>query len=364
MVVCTNTTTAVVLGSPSTCTGGTLYCESSLGASDPTCNYNLPSVIQDGNTTFRAFVFDSHDLGSASNYVSNTFTVNNVAPSVSGVILNGGSDISLSNPGGNTNVSVTATVTDNNSCEDVAAGNVTASIYHALASGGYSSCDDNGEDDTDSCYALEACTLDGGSCTGSSDATETYTCTVAVAYHADPTSGAGTSDSPWWDHEWYGTVEAEDDTGLSDDIEVGTPVEMEDYIALNVTSSINYGALLPDQDSEDISVYPETTVTAYGNVGLDSYLSGANMCDDWPTCLGNTISVGFQEHAFSTFIYGAGTDLAGTPTEYELNCTKSTSAGQGTKIIYWGIGIPNGTLSGVYQGSNTIDSVKGETSDW
>ncbi|MFH1543478.1 MAG: hypothetical protein ABIE03_03005, partial [Patescibacteria group bacterium] len=286
IVVCTNTTTAVVLGSPSTCTGGSLYCESALGASDPTCNYGLASVIQDGPTTFRAFVFDSHDLDSTSNYISNTFTVNNVAPSVSGVGLNSGSDITLSSPGGNTNVSVTATVTDNNSCEDVAAVNVNTSIYHALASGSYSSCDDNGEDDTDSCYALESCTLDGGSCTGSTDATETYTCTIAVAYHADPTEGTGTSDSPWWDHEWYGTIYAEDDTGLSDDTEVGTPVEMDDYVALNVTSSISYGTMNAGQDSEDVANYPETTVTAYGNVGLDSSLSGVAMCDDWPTCVG------------------------------------------------------------------------------
>ncbi|MBU0975700.1 MAG: hypothetical protein ABIE03_04115 [Patescibacteria group bacterium] len=88
------------------------------------------------------------------------------------------------------------------------------------------------------------------------------------------------------------------------------------------------------------------------------------MCDDWPTCVGNTVAVGQQEHAFATFVYGAGTDLTGVATEYELNCAKSTSAGQGAEIIYWGIEVPALTPPGTYQGQNTIDAVKGETVDW
>lgn len=349
LVVCADTSGATYAG----CIGTDL-CASGDVASNPTCDYTLDSIIEDGSYNFYAYVFDNHEFGSLDNYRSGTYTVNNVAPVVSGVTINGGSNITLTE-NTTTNITVTGSISDNNSCQDLST--VTTSIYRSAVT--YTSCDDNGEDDNDSCYAVVSCSVvgAGNTCDSATDGSADYTCTVATQYHADPTSGSSTADSPWWDNTWLSTVVATDNGANSHNDEVASGVEMLDLIALNVTASINYGTLDPGTDSG--AVNQTTVVTATGNVGLDSELSGTTMTYDiW------TIPIANQEHGLTTFTYGAGTDLSGTPTQYELNCAKTTDSGPATGNIYWGIEIPAGVGGGTYTGTNTVGAVKGETGDW
>jgi len=366
VVVCTNTTTAVVLGTPSTCTGGTLYCESSYGASDPSCQYTQPNPYRDISRTVRAFVFDSHEFG-ASAYQEDSFTPNNIDPVVSAVTVNGGSNITLNDEntsGGITSVVLTATVTDNNSCNDIAS--VQGFLYRTGI--GYGSCT---AQDNNNCYYQISCSVGGGNtCDSDNDASASYTCTASVRYHGDPTDGASLTDSTWYAETWKDTILANDNTGgSSHNLEVTTGVEVNSTTAFTVTTAlagpkISYGTMAAGADSgtvDNSDTNMITTMAATGNVGLDAQLSGTTM-----TYSIYTIPIANQKHSFTTFTYSSGgTALSGSATEYEHNIDKTTiTATHVTAPTYWGILVPSIVGAGTYSGTNYINGLKGEAQDW
>ncbi|MCA9383453.1 hypothetical protein KC909_03745 [Candidatus Dojkabacteria bacterium] len=342
------------------CTGST-YCSSTASASNPSCTYNYPAVVENGNYTVYGHVFDSHGLASASNPQTVDYVVNNVAPVVSSVVVNGTSNITLTE-NTTTNINITGTVTDNNSCQDLVT--VEASLYRSAVT--YTNCDTNAEDDDDSCYADVVCVVDGGTCTSNTDPTATYTCTVSVQYHADPTD-TGTE---YPTENWLGSIYALD-SGLSDDTESAAGVEMVSLVALDITqTSIAYGAVSPGSDTGATNQTVE--VTATGNVGLDTDLNGNGngMCINTftsPTCPADKVDLNYQEYATAGFTYGAGTDLSGTATELELNVPKTVDTGStvvGAADTYWGIGLPGVLASGSYYGETIVTAVLGETAGW
>ena len=88
-------------------------------------------------------------------------------------------------------------------------------------------------------------------------------------------------------------------------------------VALDVTSSIDYGTVAPGNDSSEQT----TTITATGNVGLDAQYSGTDM-----TSGGDTISVSQQKYDLTS---GNSWDsmaytLSTSATERELDCSKTT----------------------------------------
>lgn len=101
-----------------TCDGGSgdTWCSSSFVASNPSCQYITSSVFPDGIYNSYTYIVDEHYFGSSSaNQGSNvSFTINNVAPTVSTVTINGGTAINLTE-NSTKSVTLTATVTDNNS---------------------------------------------------------------------------------------------------------------------------------------------------------------------------------------------------------------------------------------------------------
>lgn len=332
------------------CGGGGEWCSSTGQASDPTCDATAPTPSE-GSQAYYAYVIDSHNFAASGSPHGDaqSFTVNNVAPVVSSVTLNAGSDVTLTEDT-TTNVDVTATVTDNNACGDIAS--AVTSIYRSGVT--WASCDDGADDDDNDCYALESCTIDGGSCTGGSDLDSTYTCTVAIQYHADPTDAA----TQYPTEDWLTTVQASDEA-LSGNTEIGTGIEMLSLTALDVTSSIAYGSLAPSGESSSDET---TTVTATGNVGLDAEYSGTDM-----TSGGDTIGVAQQKYdltgskAWSSMDY----TLSASATEQELNCAKTTSSGSpATANTYWRIQIPGAQPAGTYSGTDTIGAYKGETANW
>lgn len=72
------------------CTAGE-WCSGS-SSSNPTCTFNIPSVYPDGSSDAYAFIVDQYNLPStdATQGSNSYFTINNVAPVVSAVVLNSG----------------------------------------------------------------------------------------------------------------------------------------------------------------------------------------------------------------------------------------------------------------------------------
>lgn len=338
--------------------GSDTWCSSSLVSSNPTCGYAIPTPTADQANNAYVYVVDSHNFGATSgNQASNvSYTVNNTAPVVSSVTFNGGNAIDLTE-GTTTNVSVTATVTDNNSCD---AGEIATTYAYAYRSGvGYSGCDTAGEANNNYCYAEVTCTVVGGSCTGPTDASANYTCTVTYQYYADPTDVATLYPA----ENWLATFKAIDDDSATNAVEVAGGVEMNSLTALDVTSALSYGALDVGQSNDPLD--KTTTITPTGNVGLDQELSGTDMCSDYPTCSAGVIGVAYQKYSLASLTaYASGSVLSTSATEVELNLAKATSGSPTTKNTWWGILIPSGTVPGSYSGLNTIGAVKGETANW
>jgi hypothetical protein len=184
---------------------------------------------------------------------------------------------------------------------------------------------------------------------------------VSLQYYADPTD----TNTEFPTENWLDTIKATDDDAASDNTEVAAGVEMNSLTAFDVTGSINYGGLAPEESNDPLDKIVTTTPT--GNVGLDQEHSGsANMCTDYPTCaVGTPIGVANQKYALAgSTAYSSGTVLSTSATEVELNVPKAESGSPTTKNTWWGILIPTGTVTGEYAGANTITAVKGETANW
>jgi len=343
--------------------GSDTWCSSSQVASNPTCGYSIPSVYPDASYDAYVYIVDGHNFPATGVYQASnvSFTVNNTAPVVSAVTINGGSAIDLTESTTKA-VTLTATVSDNNSCYGGEIDTVYGYAYRSSVA--YSGCDQAGEANNDYCYPEVTCTVVGGTCTDNTDASANYTCTVNIYYYADPTDTA----TEYPTDTWLDTIKATDDDTASHNLEVSTGVEMNSLIGFEigytVTGSISYGNLGIGQKNDPLDKI--TTTTPTGNIGLDQEHSGTSMCTDYPTCSGGTpITVGYQHFALaSSTAYASGTALTGTATEYELNVPKVRGGSVTTRNVWWGIEIPAGTTIGTYSGANTISAVKGETTSW
>jgi len=344
------------------CDGGAgdTWCSSSLVASNPSCQYSIPSVIPDGSYNAYTYIVDEHNLEATGVYQGTniSFVINNVAPVVSAVTINGGVAIDLTESTTKA-VTLTTTVTDNNSCYGGEIDTVYGYAYRSSVA--YAGCDSAGEADNNYCYPEITCTVVGGTCTDNADASANYTCTANIYYYADPTDTATQYDTD----NWLDTIKAIDDDASSHNLEVSTGVEMNSLTAFDITSGINFGNLGIGAKNDPLD--KTTTTTPTGNVGLDQELSGAaNMCVDYPTCSGGTpIAVTYQHYALASLTaYASGVALSTTPTETELNVPKPITQTPTTKDTWWGILIPSGTNPGEYNGANTVTAVKGEIANW
>jgi hypothetical protein len=298
--------------------------------------YNGTTLV-DGTTYYWRIRFWDNG-GLAGNWSSTQqFSMNSV-PSISSLVLNGSSDITLTS---NTTapISWTSTVTDSDGYADIST--VQGKIYRSGVAGG-SSCSVNNLN----CYLDSDCSLT--SCTGSSC---TATCTSNVYFFADATDSTG--DYP--DEDWRAWVEVVDDNTESSSATTGVGLnEVSTLIALNVDSAINYGSLFVGEDTG--ATNQQTTVTNTGNIEIDTEVSGSSMCTDYPTCSSSEIVSSNQKYSNSTFTYSTGGSiLSGTPTLLDLNIIKSTVGPSNSSAeIYWGLSIPSGISFGNYSGQNTV----------
>lgn len=335
------------------CTGTTL-CTASLTDSNPSCTWNtVDSVIQDGNYSYYPYIYDNHDFAASANPLAGVdFTINNVAPVVSNVSINGGNAINLTE-NTSTTIEVKGRVNDNNSCQDVTTANVIADVYRSGI--GRTNCHTAPNANENYCYSLISCTLDSGTCTGGTDAQAGYTCNVAIWFNADPTDTSTLFDG----ENWLTTLNATDDGSNFAYSEVASGVEMNSLVAINITSTINYGSLGLGQDTG--STNQTAQVDATGNVGIDTDISGTDM-----TYLTNTIPVANQKYSLSTFTYSSGgIGLSTTPTFAALDVSKTLShSSPANKNVYWGILIPSNIAAGTYNGTNTLSAIKSPAANW
>jgi hypothetical protein len=363
------------------CGGGGTYCSEvqTVYSTTISCDYTQPNPYHDEDRTAYAFIIDHHDFP-ASPQQTDLFSPTNVAPVVTNVQLNSGSDMTLT-PNTTTSIVLSALISDDNSCQDVPIGNILGYLYRSgigYADGGTDCGQASSTPDNNNCYADISCVADDGtdSCDSDTDSSRAVTCTVNVHHYADPTD----TDTVYTVENWLDSVYAADDDGASDDTEIayGAPgYEMESLTAFTVTNSISYGNMSAGGNSgsvDDGDTTQITTMTATGNVGLDQTIQGG-IFDTWDGTMTQggcaySIPTGNQEHSCSTngcspdapgFTYSTnGVDLTNTQIRYDLDCAKTTTATNETKDTYWGIEIPTQICSGSFTGNVTLTGVKGD----
>jgi hypothetical protein len=370
------------------CTNGS-WASSTVPSSvgDPTATTTITIPTVDRDYTAYGYVVDQHNLAASggSQGTDSTLTVANATPIVST------SSISMLDTGGTSTTylllrneatttlgyQILFTVDDDNSCTTSASTTEIVGIESAVYRSGvaFAGCDTLGEYNENQCYnSLTAsatwpvvCTQNTGTCSGIGDLSVDWTCTFPLWYVADPTDGG----TLYPTENWRAAVQAIDDDGdagwYAQD-QVGT--EVLSYLSINATGSpIAYGSLEPGDNNP--LLFATTTVRATGNVGVDTTVTGNDMCPSYPNCSGNATSTIFavnQQYGTSTLTYNtSGYSLQSTSSpELEINVRKSTATtspeGRNT---FWGIGVPAAiTLAGDYVGVNTIFGVTGESSAW
>lgn len=336
------------------CDPGEEICNGTSTSPNVSCNYTDTAPTPDQAYDYYAFFYDWHDLEATSS-VSSNYTVINVSPEIGigTVSLNAGQDIDL-NIKGASEVEVAATttsVTDQNGCTDLS--NATSTIYLSSA-GADCSADDN------DCYLVNSCAL--SDCSGDSDPTATYTCTTTFAYHSIPTdAGVG---GGYASQSWFARITAIDDDSAATSSSYTTldGVEVVSAAALDVTQlMIDYGVV--DSNSNTDAWNASTTIVNYGNTPLDSELYGDDLVDG-----ANFIGVENQKYSTSSFDY----DLSGTTLNassspgqnLNIDIARPTSQADVDDVIWWGIGIPLGTVSGEYTGQNTFVATEDGDGNW
>lgn len=368
--------------------GGTIASTTGTVNDDATALYTLPNVIQDQSYDGYGYIIDEHGhVASGGSQGSNGpypgFIVNNVAPTVAGgsITVNGGINITLSNPAGQTTgFPLAFTVSDANSCLTAAS---TSEIVSAVVSVfrsdiGSTTCNGtSGAYNPNNCYTSGSatstwnlsCTASSTACGGASDPLVEWTCTFPLWFLADPTDGS----TPFDTASWTAAVAGVDDDNATGTLSTGTNfVDLLTFPALSLlTAEIPYGALEPGSTPGPLTA--STTIQAVGNAGLDQNLEGESMCttfgigNECPTSATSTVAESNQRFSTSSVAYLSGTVLSSTtPFQLELNVRKSTSTSVYAEgNTYWGISVPGTiTLAGAYTGLNTFMAVVSEPGEW
>ncbi len=308
------------------------------------CSFATSTPAPDGSWSYYAFVMDEHYFASPDNSKTNTYTVNNVAPIVSNVILNGGNDITLNMRGApETVVVASSTVTDYNGCSDIV--DATSTIYLSSVAGGANcTADDN------NCYQIANTSCIVTNCSG---AIANVTCSTTFAFYAVPTDAALTGNPNAADN-WLAKITAYDEA-LSGASTTATGVDVNGTTALEVTQTdIAYGIIQAGQNTGTSTA--TTTIVNYGNTPVNSDLIGTDMLKD--NVGPDLIAVNNQQFDLAYFYYGTGTVLSSTtPQTVDIDAARPTSTADVSDNIFWGIGIPVGTPSGDYYGENTFSAV-------
>lgn len=371
--------------------GGDLASTTGNVTTNATASYSLASIVRDDTYVAYSYLVDQHGHSASANPRQNNFIVNNVAPTVlSGdIVLNGGSNITLTNPGNETTgYTLQFKVRDNNSCKNFSNGSEISGYRVALHRSSFatSTCTGlSGSYNPNRCYASGvpttvwnlSCTASTTSCTGPTDIDVIYNCTFPLWFVADPTDSGPNTPAAFAADTWKAAVLGTDDNGLSSSLVDGSsPVELISFTALDLlTAAIPYGALEPGNNTGTLNA--STSVRSLGNTGLDEILTGESMCGTFALAskcrvsATSTVPENQQKFGTSSLSYGSSqaTTLSSTTLkELEINAAKQTSTSSASllrKTTYWGIAVPGTiTLAGAYKGINSFIAKTAEAVDW
>lgn len=358
--------------------------------SDASATYTLPAIIRDDTYAAYGYIVDEHGHEASSNPLNQDFNVNNVAPVVlSGDIdLNGGSDIVLTVPAGETpSTTLDFTIRDANSCLNAAStSEITSFTVAVFRSGvGTTTCDGSaGSYDPNNCYPSGVPTATWNlSCTATTTCASPlqdymdYTCEFPLWFIADPTDAGPETPAALAAQNWSAGVSGTDDDAVTGAMSTtSSPVDLTSFTAIDIESAqIAYGAIEPGFDSGTLSA--TSSALNVGNTGLDQEVRGDAMCGTYgpstpcSNSATSTIPDNQQKFASTSLSYASGLAFALSSTtnqEVELDIPKTTgtsSAAWEQDYTYWGIAVPISiTLAGSYQGLNTFTAVTAEAADW
>ncbi len=271
-------------------------------------------------------------------------TVGGAVPTVT--VVNISPDPIIPTENATTSITITATITDSNGCDDVfASGSIAVALYRSGVAGGAScSADDS------NCYQSITAVEVGNTCAGGADTSGDMVATATIWYFAEATDASSTYSG----ETWQAQVKAVDESNSSSTATDSTPPELNSVYALTVDSAIAYGTMSADTTSTISEIgQSTTTVTNTGNYKIDTEVSGTDMTG------AGTIVASKQKYATSSLGYESLTySLSTGATARDLNIIKATSSSTpSTAVTYWGISIPAGQAQGGYTGTNTFTAI-------
>ncbi len=327
------------------CTGGAgnTFCSvTATTSANPICHDQTPIPYPSGTYNYYAFVFDNFTLGATTSPQTGSFHINNTAPSLGSLALNGNNDITLNIKGAaDKQVQLVDTsVTDLNGCQTLVS--ATGMIYRTDL--GYAcGADDN------NCYQITTANCVKSDCSGSSDAIATYTCTANFKYFADPTDNS--TSNPWSADNWTGRLQVYDGSNYA--ATTSPAVEVNTNLALNVPQTkIDFGKL--DAGTDTGTTNQSVTVVNYGNSPINSDVSGTDLTGQIPSSL---VSTYIHWDLTQNFSYASGNTLKNGGEVVSVNLAKPTSVATTSNLIYWGIGIPPAATHTYFHGSSTFAAV-------
>ncbi len=263
-----------------------------------------------------------------------TVTVGNIVPVASSADINNAATSIQLTENTTTTVTIKATVSDNNGCEDI--DSVTVTFFRTDVGAGAS-------DDDNNHYSATA-SSDGNCTGGGGDLTDTYTATVSVNYYADPTDDG----SPNAATDWTAKVIPYDEaTGTADT----DTIEMSSLAALNTTGSVAYGVL--GLGANTGTTDQTVVVTNTGNEGIDTDLDGYGSANGDGNAMGCTIgSIPVANEKYSATAstgYASKVALSDSAAKLDLDVAQRTGEAS-TKDVYWGLGMPSTGISGSCSG--------------
>lgn len=273
--------------------------------------------------------------------------------------------------GTTTQVSVSATITDTDTYSDIKSAKAYV-LRHSLdcGSSGCSALEDvtSCSDYNENCLAKVECQLDTGSGSGNN-----INCTASPSLYwfATPT-GTGASAAS---DDWMVMVIASDAAGAgaggnyNDGVvsNSGSLTDVNTLSAIDVSSSVNFGTLLPQANtgSSPIGSGVENTGNKHIDVLIRSSSSSyALWCDN---CLEpDTIANNQEVYSSASIPYSDDfvVALTGTNAEYNICLPKATNENNRINdTLFWGLAIPSGQGVGIYTGQNTLTATGGDTSN-
>jgi hypothetical protein len=329
--------------SPSGCIGaGNTLCSALASVSNPSCNYIDTAPTPAGPTTYYGFIFDSHDMAATSNSRNSTYTINNVAPVIGSVTLNGGANIDLNIKGaGDKQVSVYLdTISDNNGCTD---------FDSASAVAYYSPMGDACSANYNNCYLISNASCTRSGCTGDDDVDASYTCLANMKYFAIPTSAAD-ENNPYKNDNWLSKLTVYDGSNYAYATSPGVDVNIN--VALDVLEGgITFGSYFVGENTGTST--KTTSIENIGNSPIDTNISGTHM-----TAGGDTIFAQNEEWSLTqNFNYTTGNDLTIAGQDVDTDTPRPTAVGNSLDYVYWGIGIPYDVTANAYSGENTFSII-------